>query len=71
MPQSQILRGRENICRYLDNMNKNSFYKWIKRGMPAHKEKNLEWVSHSRALDDFFYNLSISDKKQKKDLSSP
>ena len=58
--ETKILRGRNNICRYLDNMNRNAFYKWVRKGMPAYKADGVEWVSHKEALDEFFYHLSIN-----------
>lgn len=51
MPETKILRGRESICRYLDNMSKNSFYKWVQLGMPVYKPDGLEWMSNTDALN--------------------
>ena len=60
MPETKVLRGRRNICEYLDNMNRTTFYKWVDLGMPAYKGDGVEWVSHRDALDEFFYLLAVN-----------
>jgi len=55
---SKVLFGREAILRYL-GINKNAFYKWVDRGMPASKEGQREWVSHQDALDQFFFKRAL------------
>ena len=60
MPKAKILRGRRNICEYLDNMSRTTFYKWMNLGLPVYKGDGMEWVSHSDALDEFFYLTSVN-----------
>jgi hypothetical protein len=50
---SKILIGRKAIMDYLDLKSKDSFYKWIKRGMPAMVEEN-RWYAHKENLENFF-----------------
>ena len=50
---SKILIGRKAIMDYLDLKSKESFYKWIHRGMPAVIEEN-RWYAHKENLEMFF-----------------
>lgn len=45
------------ITSYLGGMSKNTFYRWVKRGMPAIVVDGC-WVAHTDNLDDYFRYIS-------------
>jgi len=50
---SKILIGRKAIMDYLDLKSKESFYKWLEKGMPALLDEN-RWYAHIENIENFF-----------------
>lgn len=53
------LLSKDAVCKYLE-IDKNKFYRLIEQGMPAVKTAT-GWVSHTRALDEYFYQLATTE----------
>jgi len=51
------------ICDFL-RCSKTTFYKWIRRGLPANKEGPGEWSASKQAINEYFYNRSRKGKKR-------